>query len=115
MIPNAIVNRFSTIDRDRNLDDIDKKNMTADEVYDKFDDVLMLDSKVDVADKEAVAEFRKEIKKIIEEEIAAKTPEKKKEVETEIIDFVKTQSKEIGDTSEVAEDGSLKYTGTTKS
>ncbi len=115
VIPNAIVNRFSTIDRDRNLDDIDKKNMTADEVYDKFDDVLMLDSKVDVADKEAVAEFRKEIKKIIEEEIAAKTPEKKKEVETEIIDFVKAQSKEIGDTSEVAEDGSLKYTGTTKS
>lgn len=115
VIPNAIINRFSTIDRDWELDDIDKKNMTADEVYSKFDGVLMLDSKVDVADKEAVEEFKAEIKKIIEEEIAAKAPEKKKEVEQEIADFVKTQSKALGDTSEVAEDGSLTYTGTTTS
>lgn len=111
VIGNAIINWFSTIDRDRNLEDIDKKNMTASDVYDKFDDVLMLDSKVDVADKEAVEEFRKEIKKIIEEEIAAKAPAKKKEVEVKIAEFVEKQSEMIGESSQIAEDWSLVYSG----
>ncbi len=106
---NVIANRFSTIDKWWNLEEIDKKNMTPDEVYDKFNDVLMLDSKVDVADKEAVNEFKHEIKKIIEEEIAAKSPAKKKEIETKIVKFVKAQSKMIGDMSEINEDGILTY------
>jgi hypothetical protein len=90
-----MINNDGDIDASWGLDAIDKANMSVDQVYDKFARVFMLDSKVDVADDEAIIEFRKEMKKIIEEEIAAKTPGKKKEVETQIIDFVKKQSKAI--------------------
>jgi GTP1/Obg family GTP-binding protein len=69
--------------------------LTSDEVYDKFDDVLMLDSKTDVADREAVEEFRNEIKQIINQEINAKSPENKKKIEQQLEEFIVAQSKEI--------------------
>lgn len=109
VVLNAIANWFSTIDRKRNLEDIDNKNLTADQVYDKFDDVLMLDSAVDVADREAVNEFRSKIKQIIKEEIDAKSPQEKKKVENQIVDFIKKQSRSLWEDSSVADNGELIY------
>ncbi|MCF7835407.1 hypothetical protein K9M48_05195 [Candidatus Gracilibacteria bacterium] len=111
IILNAVANRFSTIDRKWNLDDIDNKNLTADQVYDKFDDVLMLDSAVDVADREAVNEFRSKIKEIIKEEIDAKSPQEKKKVENQIVDFIKKQSSSLGEDASVNNNGELIYEG----
>lgn len=109
-----MVNDNGYADSGWELDAIDKENMSVIQVYANFGNVFMLDSKVEVADNESILEFRKEMKKIIEEEIAAKAPEKKEEVETKIVDFVKAQSKAIWESASVAENGALEYTWATK-
>ncbi len=104
-----MVNDNWSFDGSWNIDDVDKNNMTVSEVYNKFSGASMLDSAVDVADQEAVKEFRAKIKKIIKEEIAAKSPVQKKKTETDILEFVKSQSKIIWEVASIAEDGSLVY------
>lgn len=107
----AVANRFSTIDKERNIDAIDKQNMSAESVYAKFENMMLIESKVDIADQEITKELKNKIKTIISEEIASKSPAYKKQVEQKIKDFVTSQSKMIGESAEIQENGALVYTG----
>lgn len=85
--------------------------MSAESVYNKFKNMMLIESKVDVADQEITKEFKNKIKTIINEEIALKSPVYKKQVEQKIKDFVITQSKMIGESAEIQPDGSLAHKG----
>lgn len=111
VIGTAIINRCSTIDKGRNIDAIDKQNMSAESVYAKFENMMLIESKVDVADQEITKELKNKIKTIISEEIATKAPAYKKQVEQKIKEFVISQSKMIGESAEIQENGALTYTG----